>query len=156
MSISVHLNVNGKAVALECPVNTTLVNLIRERLELTGTHVGCDTSQCGACTVHLNGRAVKSCTILAAQCEGASVTTIEGLGDTDNLHPMQEAFRECHGLQCGFCTPGMIMSAVDLINRESSINEQVIREGLEGNICRCTGYHNIVLAIEAAAKKMRN
>jgi|TARA_B110000263_G_C15161632_1_gene442647 carbon-monoxide dehydrogenase small subunit len=156
MSISVQLNVNGKSVKLDCPANTTLVDLIRERLELTGTHVGCDTSQCGACTVHLNGRAVKSCTILAAQCEGAEVTTIEGLGDTDNLHPMQEAFRECHGLQCGFCTPGMIMSAVDLVHREPSINEQVIREGLEGNICRCTGYHNIVLAVESAAKKMRN
>lgn len=156
MSISVQLSVNGKPVALDCPASTTLVTLIRERLELTGTHVGCDTSQCGACTVHLNGRAVKSCTILAAQCEGAEVTTIEGLGDTDNLHPMQEAFRECHGLQCGFCTPGMIMSAVDLVYRESSINEQVIREGLEGNICRCTGYHNIVLAVETAAKKMRN
>ena len=156
MSISVQLKVNGKSVTLDCPSNTTLVDLIRERLELTGTHVGCDTSQCGACTVHLNGRAVKSCTILAAQCEGAEVTTIEGLGDTDNLHPMQEAFRECHGLQCGFCTPGMIMSAVDLVHREPSINEQVIREGLEGNICRCTGYHNIVLAVESAAKKMRN
>ena len=156
MSISVQLNVNGKSVKLDCPANTTLVDLIRERLELTGTHVGCDTSQCGACTVHLNGRAVKSCTILAAQCEGAEVTTIEGLGDTDNLHPMQEAFREGHGLQCGFCTPGMIMSAVDLVHREPSINEQVIREGLEGNICRCTGYHNIVLAVESAAKKMRN
>ena len=156
MSISVQLNVNGKSVKLDCPANTTLVDLIRERLELTGTHVGCDTSQCGACTVHLNGRAVKSCTILAAQCEGAEVTTIEGLGDTDNLHPMQEAFRECHGLQCGFCTPGMIMSAVDLVHREPSINEQVIREGLEGNICRCTGYHNIVLAVESAAEKMRN
>tara|TARA_B110000438_G_scaffold131484_1_gene127619 strand:- start:14 stop:484 length:471 start_codon:yes stop_codon:yes gene_type:complete len=156
MSISVQLNVNGKSVKLDCPANTTLVDLIRERLELTGTHVGCDTSQCGACTVHLNGRAVKSCTILAAQCEGAEVTTIEGLGDTDNLHPMQEAFRECHGLQCGFCTPGMIMSAVDLVHREPSINERVIREGLEGNICRCTGYHNIVLAVESAAKKMRN
>ena len=156
MSISVQLNVNGKSVTLDCPSNTTLVDLLRERLELTGTHVGCDTTQCGACSVHLNGRAVKSCTILAAQCEGAEVTTIEGLGDTDNLHPMQEAFRECHGLQCGFCTPGMIMSAVDLVHREPAINEQVIREGLEGNICRCTGYHNIVLAIEAAAKKMRN
>ena len=156
MSISVQLNVNGKSIKLDCPANTTLVDLIRERLELTGTHVGCDTSQCGACTVHLNGRAVKSCTILAAQCEGAEVTTIEGLGDTDNLHPMQEAFRECHGLQCGFCTPGMIMSAVDLVHREPSINEQVIREGLEGNICRCTGYHNIVLAVESAAEKMRN
>ena len=156
MSISVQLKVNGKSVTLDCPSNTTLVDLIRERLELTGTHVGCDTTQCGACTVHLNGRAVKSCTILAAQCEGAEVTTIEGLGDTDNLHPMQEAFRECHGLQCGFCTPGMIMSAVDLVHREPAINEQVIREGLEGNICRCTGYHNIVLAVESAAKKMRN
>ncbi|MDE0989240.1 MAG: (2Fe-2S)-binding protein [Pseudomonadales bacterium] len=156
MSISVQLKVNGKSVTLDCPSNTTLVDFIRERLELTGTHVGCDTSQCGACTVHLNGRAVKSCTILAAQCEGAEVTTIEGLGDTDNLHPMQEAFRECHGLQCGFCTPGMIMSAVDLVHREPAINEQVIREGLEGNICRCTGYHNIVLAVESAAKKMRN
>ena len=156
MSISVQLKVNGKSVTLDCPSNTTLVDLIRERLELTGTHVGCDTSQCGACTVHLNGRAVKSCTILAAQCEGAEVTTIEGLGDTDNLHPMQEAFREFHGLQCGFCTPGMIMSAVDLVHREPAINEQVIREGLEGNICRCTGYHNIVLAVESAAKKMRN
>jgi len=156
MSNSVQLKVNGKSVTLDCPSNTTLVDLIRERLELTGTHVGCDTTQCGACTVHLNGRAVKSCTILAAQCEGAEVTTIEGLGDADNLHPMQEAFRECHGLQCGFCTPGMIMSAVDLVHREAAINEQVIREGLEGNICRCTGYHNIVLAVESAAKKMRN
>jgi carbon-monoxide dehydrogenase small subunit len=156
MSNSVQLKVNGKSVILDCPSNTTLVDLIRERLELTGTHVGCDTTQCGACTVHLNGRAVKSCTILAAQCEGAEVTTIEGLGNADNLHPMQEAFRECHGLQCGFCTPGMIMSAVDLVHRERAINEQVIREGLEGNICRCTGYHNIVLAVESAAKKMRN
>ncbi|MDC0067380.1 (2Fe-2S)-binding protein [Gammaproteobacteria bacterium] len=156
MSNSVQLKVNGKSVTLDCPSNTTLVDLIRERLELTGTHVGCDTTQCGACTVHLNGRAVKSCTILAAQCESAEVTTIEGLGDADNLHPMQEAFRECHGLQCGFCTPGMIMSAVDLVHREAAINEQVIREGLEGNICRCTGYHNIVLAVESAAKKMRN
>lgn len=156
MSISVQLKVNGKSVTLDCPSNTTLVDFIRERLELTGTHVGCDTTQCGACTVHLNGRAVKSCTILAAQCEGAEVTTIEGLGNADNLHPMQEAFRECHGLQCGFCTPGMIMSAVDLVHREPAINEQVIREGLEGNICRCTGYHNIVLAVESAAKKMRN
>ena len=156
MSNSVQLKVNGKSVTLDCPSNTTLVDLIRERLELTGTHVGCDTTQCGACTVHLNGRAVKSCTILAAQCEGAEVTTIEGLGDADNPHPMQEAFRECHGLQCGFCTPGMIMSAVDLVHREAAINEQVIREGLEGNICRCTGYHNIVLAVESAAKKMRN
>ena len=156
MSNSVQLKVNGKSVTLDCASNITLVALTRERLELTGTHVRCDTTQCGACTVHLNGRAVKSCTILAAQCESAEVTTIEGLGDADNLHPMQEAFRECHGLQCGFCTPGMIMSAVDLVHREAAINEQVIREGLEGNICRCTGYHNIVLAVESAAKKMRN
>jgi carbon-monoxide dehydrogenase small subunit len=150
------MNVNGKAVTQECPANTTLVDLLREKLQLTGTHVGCDTSQCGACTVHMNGRAIKACTILAAQCEGAEITTIEGLGDANNLHPMQEAFRECHGLQCGFCTPGMIMSAVDLVNREPSLDETIIREGLEGNICRCTGYHNIVRAIETAARKMRN
>ncbi|MBL6689690.1 MAG: (2Fe-2S)-binding protein [Pseudomonadales bacterium] len=156
MSISVSMNVNGKAVTQECPANTTLVDLLREKLQLTGTHVGCDTSQCGACTVHMNGRAIKACTILAAQCEGAEITTIEGLGDANNLHPMQEAFRECHGLQCGFCTPGMIMSAVDLVNREPSLDETIIREGLEGNICRCTGYHNIVRAIETAARKMRN
>ena len=153
---TVSMTVNGKSVSADVEPRTLLVQYLRESLGLTGTHVGCDTSQCGACTVHLNGRAVKSCTILAAQCEGAEVTTIEGLGDTDNLHPMQEAFRECHGLQCGFCTPGMIMSAVDLVHREPSINERVIREGLEGNICRCTGYHNIVLAVESAAKKMRN
>ena len=156
MSISVSMNVNGKAVTQECPANTTLVDLLREQLQLTGTHVGCDTSQCGACTVHMNGRAIKACTILAAQCEGAEITTIEGLGDADNLHPMQEAFRECHGLQCGFCTPGMIMSAVDLVNREPSLDETIIREGLEGNICRCTGYHNIVRAVETASRKMRN
>ena len=140
------------------------MELLRESLSLTGTHVGCDTVQCGACTVHLDGRAVKACALLAAQCEGAEITTIEGLAGTSDagkvdagkLHPMQEAFRECHGLQCGFCTPGMIMSAVDLVNREAEINEQVIREGLEGNICRCTGYHNIVRAVESAAKKMRN
>ena len=156
MTVTVNLSVNGKAVTEECPANTTLVALLRERLQLTGTHVGCDTTQCGACTVHLDGRAVKSCTVLAAQCEGAEVTTIEGLGSADNLHPMQSAFRECHGLQCGFCTPGMIMSAVDLVNREETINETTIREGLEGNICRCTGYHNIVRAVETAARKMRN
>ena len=156
MSISVSMNVNGKAVTQDCPANTSLVDLLREKLQLTGTHVGCDTSQCGACTVHMNGRAIKACTILAAQCEGAEITTIEGLGDADNLHPMQEAFRECHGLQCGFCTPGMIMSAVDLVNREASLDETIIREGLEGNICRCTGYHNIVRAVETSARKMRN
>lgn len=156
MSITVSLTVNGKSVVETCPANTTLVDLLRERLDLTGTHVGCDTSQCGACTVHMNGRAVKACTVLAAQCESADITTIEGLGEADKLHPMQEAFRECHGLQCGFCTPGMIMSAVDLVNREETIDEQTIRDGLEGNICRCTGYHNIVRAVETAARKMRN
>ena len=156
MSVTVNLIVNGKAVKPTCPANTTLVELLREQLQLTGTHVGCDTSQCGACTVHLNGRAIKACTILVAQCEGAEVTTIEGLGTKDQLHPMQEAFKACHGLQCGFCTPGMIMSAVDLVNREASLDENVIREGLEGNICRCTGYHNIVRAVETAAAKMRN
>lgn len=156
MAVTVNVNINGKAITQEIAANTTLVEFLREDLGLTGTHVGCDTTQCGACTVHLNGRAVKSCTVLAVQCEGESVTTIEGLGSADDLHPMQEAFRECHGLQCGFCTPGMIMSAVDLVHREDNINEQVIREGLEGNICRCTGYHNIVKAVEMAAKKMRN
>jgi carbon-monoxide dehydrogenase small subunit len=156
MSITVTFSVNGKSVSQDCPANTTLVDLLRELLGLTGTHVGCDTSQCGACTVHLNGRAVKSCTLLAAQCEGGEVMTIEGLGTAEDLHPMQEAFRECHGLQCGFCTPGMIMSAVDLVNREESLDETIIREGLEGNICRCTGYHNIVRAVETAARKMRN
>ena len=156
MAVTVNLNVNGKRVSVECPANTTLVDLIRERLELTGTHVGCDTTQCGACTVHFNGRAVKSCTVLAAQCEGVNITTIEGVGTADNLHPMQEAFRECHGLQCGFCTPGMIMAAIDLVHREDSMDEKTIRDGLQGNICRCTGYHNIVQAVETAARKMRN
>ena len=150
------MTINGKAMDRDCPANTTLVELLREHLGLTGTHVGCDTTQCGACTVHLNGRAVKSCTVLVQQCAGAEVTTIEGLGNDDGLHPMQEAFRECHGLQCGFCTPGMIMSAVDLVNREPELNEVVIREGLKGNICRCTGYHNIVRAVEKAATRMRN
>ncbi|MCS5571931.1 MAG: (2Fe-2S)-binding protein [Pseudomonadales bacterium] len=152
----VKMTINGKAMDRDCPANTTLVELLREHLGLTGTHVGCDTTQCGACTVHLNGRAVKSCTVLVQQCAGAEVTTIEGLGNDEGLHPMQEAFRECHGLQCGFCTPGMIMSAVDLVNREPELNEVVIREGLKGNICRCTGYHNIVRAVEKAATRMRN
>ena len=154
--MTVNMTINGKAINQECPANTTLVELLREYLGLTGTHVGCDTTQCGACTVHLNGRAVKSCTVLVRQCDGSEVTTIEGLGSDEGLHPMQEAFRQCHGLQCGFCTPGMIMSAVDLVNREPALNETVIREGLKGNICRCTGYHNIVRAVEHAATKMRN
>ena len=154
--MTVNMTINGKAINQECPANTTLVELLREHLGLTGTHVGCDTTQCGACTVHLNGRAIKSCTVLVRQCDGSEVTTIEGLGSDEGLHPMQEAFRQCHGLQCGFCTPGMIMSAVDLVNREPALNETVIREGLKGNICRCTGYHNIVRAVEQAATKMRN
>jgi aerobic carbon-monoxide dehydrogenase small subunit len=155
MSITVNLVVNGKAVTQTCTANTTLVELIREKLQLTGTHVGCDTSQCGACTVHMNGRAVKACTVLAAQAEGAQITTIEGIGSADDLHPMQSAFRECHGLQCGFCTPGMIMAAIDLVNREEALTEQTIRGGLEGNICRCTGYHNIVEAVAKAAGSMK-
>ena len=156
MAREVRLKVNGDAIFELIEENTLLVELLLEKLRLTGTHVGCDTSQCGACTVHLNGRAVKSCTVLAVQCEGAQVTTIEGIGTTEKLHPMQEAFSECHGLQCGFCTPGMIMSAIDLVHREETLSESVIREGLEGNICRCTGYHNIVRSVELAATKMRN
>ena len=154
--MAVTMTINQKTVSQECPANTTLVELLRENLGLTGTHVGCDTTQCGACTVHLNGRAVKSCTVLAQQCDGSEVTTIEGLGTNDGLHPMQEAFRQCHGLQCGFCTPGMIMSAIDLVNREPELSETIIRDGLKGNICRCTGYHNIVRAVEHAATRMRN
>jgi len=156
MAREVNLKVNGEGVTEQLEENTLLVDLLRETLRLTGTHVGCDTSQCGACTVHLNGRAVKSCTVLAVQCEESEVTTVEGIGSSEKLHPMQEAFRECHGLQCGFCTPGMIMSAIDLVHREEILDENAIREGLEGNICRCTGYHNIVRSVELAATKMRN
>ena len=145
------LQVNGQPREVEVPANTLLVDVLRVHLDLTGTHVGCDTSQCGACTVHLDGRAVKSCTVLAAQAEGATVTTIEGIGTTDELHPMQEAFRECHALQCGFCTPGMIMQAIDLVDNNDGLDNTGIREGLEGNICRCTGYHNIVRAIQSVA-----
>ncbi|HEY5681194.1 MAG TPA: (2Fe-2S)-binding protein [Pseudomonadales bacterium] len=152
--MKVALNVNGTDRELEVPDNTLLVDLLREHLRLTGTHVGCDTSQCGACTVHLNGRSVKSCTVLAAHAEGAEVVTIEGIGAPDDLHPMQEAFRDCHALQCGFCTPGMIMSAIDLVNQSDDLDNQAVREGLEGNICRCTGYHNIVRAVLQAAEKM--
>lgn len=150
--MKVSLQVNGRAEAVEVPENTLLVDVLRTELGLTGTHVGCDTSQCGACTVHLNGRAVKSCTVLAAQAEGTEVTTIEGIGTTDDLHPLQAAFRECHALQCGFCTPGMIMQGIDLIeNTPDKLTNTSIREGLEGNICRCTGYHNIVRAIQSVA-----
>lgn len=148
MSVPITLTVNGKAVAANVDPRTLLVQLIREQLQLTGTHVGCDTAQCGACTVHLNGRAVKSCSMLAVQAQGGEVTTIEGLSKNGELHPMQAAFRECHGLQCGFCTTGMVMSAVKLLEDCPNASEQQIREGLDGNICRCTGYHNIVKAIQ--------
>ncbi|HYN59516.1 MAG TPA: (2Fe-2S)-binding protein [Rubrivivax sp.] len=148
MSIQISLTVNGKAVQASVDPRTLLVHLIREHLQLTGTHVGCDTAQCGACTVHMNGRAVKSCSMLAAQAQGASITTIEGLSHGGEMHPMQAAFRECHGLQCGYCTPGMVMSAVQLLADNPKASETEIREGLEGNICRCTGYQNIVKAIQ--------
>ena len=148
VSVPVSLTVNGKAVSTTVDPRTLLVQLIREHLRLTGTHVGCDTAQCGACTVHLNGRAVKSCSMLAVQAQGADITTIEGLAQNGTLHPMQAAFRECHGLQCGFCTPGMVMSSVALLKDKPDASEQEIREGLEGNICRCTGYHNIVKSIQ--------
>jgi carbon-monoxide dehydrogenase small subunit len=152
---AVRMTVNGKAVAAEIDPRTLLVQLLRDHLRLTGTHVGCDTSQCGACVVHMDGRAVKSCTVLAASCDGAAVTTIEGLAQDGALHPMQEAFRQHHGLQCGYCTPGMIMAAVDIVNRKGgNVSEAVIREELDGNICRCTGYHNIVAAVRAGAAAM--
>ena len=152
--MEVTLTVNGASRSLDVPDNTLLVEVLRERLGLTGTHVGCDTSQCGACVVHMDGRAVKSCTVLAGQADGADVTTIEGIGTADNLHPMQEAFRDCHALQCGFCTPGMIMAAIDLVQTSGDLDEQAVRDGLEGNICRCTGYHNIVRAVLAARDNM--
>jgi aerobic carbon-monoxide dehydrogenase small subunit len=148
MDVTLRLTVNGKAVEKTVDPRTLLVQLIREQLQLTGTHVGCDTAQCGACTVHLNGRAVKACSMLALQAQGGELTTIEGLSKGGELHPMQAAFRECHGLQCGFCTPGMVMSAVQLLKDNPQASEQEIREGLDGNICRCTGYHNIVKAIQ--------
>ena len=151
----VTMTVNGRSVSKTVEDRTLLVDFLREELGLTGTHVGCDTSQCGACVVHVDGKSVKACTALAAQADGAEVTTIEGLANGD-LHPVQAAFREHHGLQCGFCTPGMIMSAVDMINRHGAgnLDEQTVREELEGNICRCTGYHNIVKAILAASDQM--
>jgi aerobic carbon-monoxide dehydrogenase small subunit len=152
---TVKLTVNGKAVSVDVEDRTLLVHLLRENLNLTGTHVGCDTSQCGACVVHIDGRAVKSCTVLAGQAAGSNVTTIEGIAKGDELHPMQAAFRDNHGLQCGYCTPGMIMSAIDIVNRKGfSLEDKLIREELEGNICRCTGYHNIVKSIAAGAKAM--
>jgi carbon-monoxide dehydrogenase small subunit len=152
---TVTMTVNGKSVTADVDARTLLVQFLRENLRLTGTHVGCDTSQCGACVVHVDGKAMKSCTLLALSCNGASVVTIEGLAANGKLHPMQEAFRENHGLQCGFCTPGMIMSAIDIVNRKGkSLDEATIRHELEGNICRCTGYHNIVKAVAAGAKAM--
>jgi carbon-monoxide dehydrogenase small subunit len=152
---AVSMTVNGKAVTADVDTRTLLVQFLRENLRLTGTHVGCDTSQCGACVVHVDGKAIKSCTIFALQAEGANVLTIEGLASDGKLHPMQEAFRENHGLQCGFCTPGMIMAAVDIVRRKgNNLEERVIREELEGNICRCTGYHNIVKSIAAGARAM--
>ena len=155
MAIKVSLKVNGKAASVEVEERTLLVTLIREELRLTGTHVGCDTAQCGACTVSMNGKAVKSCSILAMQAEGADVMTIEGVAKPDGtLHPMQAAFKEHHGLQCGFCTPGMVMSAVDLVNNHPNPSEETIRAELDGNLCRCTGYHNIVKAIGTGAKAM--
>ena len=155
MSVQLSLTVNGKPVSATVDERTLLVDFLRNELALTGTHVGCDTGQCGACTVHLDGRAVKACNVLAAQANGANVLTIEGLAAADGtLHPMQAAFKDCHGLQCGFCTPGMVMSALDLVARHPQPDEKTIREGLEGNLCRCTGYHNIVRAVAQAATAM--
>jgi len=152
---AIRLSVNGRPVISDVEPRLLLVDLLRSNLSLTGTHVGCDTSQCGACVVHVNGRSVKSCTMLAVECDGAEVTTIEGLAQDGELHPMQAAFKEHHGLQCGFCTPGMVMSAVDLCARKADPSEHEVREWLEGNICRCTGYHNIVKAVQAGAKALR-
>ena len=155
--MQVHMKVNGKSVSVDAAPNTLLVNALREHLKLTGTHVGCDTAQCGACTVHVNGCAVKSCNMLLAQAAGTEVETIEGLASADGtMHPMQAAFKECHGLQCGFCTPGMVMSALDLCKRQPDAGEQEVREALEGNICRCTGYQNIVKSVLQGAAAMKS
>ena len=148
MSVPLSITVNGKAVSVSVDPRTLLVQFIREQLMLTGTHVGCDTAQCGACTIHLNGRAVKACSMLAVQAQGATIMTIEGLAQNGTMHPMQEAFRECHGLQCGFCTPGMVMASVQILKDKPDASEADIREGLDGNICRCTGYQNIVKAVQ--------
>ena len=153
MATTINLSVNGKAQQDEVDGRLLLVHYLRDKLRLTGTHVGCDTSSCGSCTVLIDGKAVKSCTMLAAQADGSSVTTIEGLAKDGQLHPLQEGFKEKHGLQCGFCTPGMIMTAVDLLENNPNPSEEEIRHGLEGNFCRCTGYHNIVEAIQYAAEK---
>ena len=156
MPVKVSMTVNGKPATAEVEARTLLSTFIRETLRLTGTHVGCDTAQCGACTIHMNGRAVKSCNVLASQADGADIVTIEGIAKADGaLHPMQEAFRQHHGLQCGFCTPGTVMSAIDLVKTTPNPTETQIREGLDGNLCRCTGYQNIVKAIQAASASMR-
>lgn len=153
MSIKIHVKVNGVNYAHDVEARLLLVHYLRDVLRLTGTHVGCDTSSCGACTIHVNGKATKSCTMLAVQADGCEVTTIEGLAENGNLHPLQEGFKECHGLQCGFCTPGMIMTSADLLQNNPHPSEEEIRVALEGNICRCTGYHNIVKAVQYAADK---
>ena len=156
MGMQITLTVNGERITRDAEPNQLLVHFIRDTLRLTGTHVGCDTSQCGACTVHVNGRATKSCGMLAVQAHGAELTTIEGLAAADGtLHPMQAAFRACHGLQCGFCTPGMVMSPVDLVKHHDYSSEEKVRAGLEGNMCRCTGYHNIVKAVQQGAAAMK-
>jgi len=152
--IKISIKINGRKISKEIPDNILLSDLLRDSLGLTGTHVGCDTSQCGACTIHLNKKSIKSCTILAADCDGAEITTIEGLANNGKMHPMQEAFKKHHGLQCGFCTPGMVMSAVDLLQKNKNPSEQEIRDWLEGNICRCTGYQGIVAAVKDAASKI--
>ena len=152
--VTTNIKVNGKKISKEISDNTLLSDFLRDTLALTGTHVGCDTSQCGACTVHLNGNSIKSCTIFVADCDGSEVTTIEGLATNGKMHPMQEAFKKNHGLQCGFCTPGMVMSAVDLLQKNKHPNEKEIRDWLEGNICRCTGYQNIVAAVKEASTKI--
>jgi len=154
MTVEISLKVNGKPVAASVAPRTLLVDFLRRELQLTGTHVGCDTSQCGACVVHFNGRSAKSCSMLAVQADGGEITTVEGLANDGQLHPMQEAFREHHGLQCGFCTPGMLMSALDLVRRHPDPDEATVRHWLEGNICRCTGYQNIVTSIRAGARAM--
>ena len=153
--MKVSLRVNGEQIEAEVEPRQLLVDFLRDDLSLTGTHVGCDTSQCGACIVHVDGRSIKSCSLLAVQADGSEVTTIEGMGSSDDLHPLQAAFREAHGLQCGFCTPGMIMSSADLLSRNKSPTDDDIRDWLEGNLCRCTGYHNIVKAVQLAAKTLR-
>jgi aerobic carbon-monoxide dehydrogenase small subunit len=156
MAISISLTVNGAPVTAEIEPHTLLVQFLRDQLRLTGTHIGCDTAQCGACTVHLNGRAIKACNILAVQAEGTAITTIEGLAKDGELHPMQAAFRACHGLQCGFCTPGMVMSATSLAQRQPDLTEADVRAQLDGNLCRCTGYHNIVKAVLEGAAGMKS